>query len=313
MTSLFEEAEWERELRTDVLLTVASRLGPNLDVVDVTDSTGLKVRELVLEFERRERPASPAEVRAALKDLIERGWMKAWDGHNRDSLIEPDSEIRLTCQGLVAARRVDRNCGRPARTVVFRIKLGVSMLAAQLDTGSPERDAKLNRSGVALAAALIVLVKTPTDDDRLSIDDELVKCFERLDEHGLRRRSGPRDTSVVRPEAIRRALDELGPVLNLKRGFVEHDRRRDFYYLAGPLPEVRIETEDPRHLQDWNSFQHVVWRILGAMPVEEHILDALLGRGAEHEAAAKPRARRRAPKSDEWLKQVPAPEAEESE
>lgn len=286
-----------------ILVHVGEQLGPTLDVLDVVDESGLSVREVIQHFARQEPAASPAEVRAAMQDLIE-ARLLAPTGLDRSGLVmQADSQVRITCRGLVAARQISPNCGRTTRRLTLTTMRGKPMIDARLGTGDKEQDASLSKSPTVLRAAYIVLVIEPTKERPLLVE-QCAQYFERLEMHSNRHRPGPSSTKVTSPEAIRSALESLGKVLNLSRGYFDEDKRRDFFYLAGPLPEVIVEAGDRRHFGDWQSFRHVLWCIVeghslgGIVDVQDHLFPPAANSGeaerTRQKAAQRPTKKERA-------------------
>jgi hypothetical protein len=252
-------AGWSVKVR--VLVYLAELQAPALDVVDVAERAGLLVRDLLVHFRDAEPPVSPATVRAALHDLRDGKQVEACGLDRSGEFMQGNSEVRLTCRGLVAAREVDPGCGLPRRALTLRTLRGKPMLDARFDTGTKEWDDDLNSTGTVLAAAFIVLVEKPTRDKPLVVE----KChpyIERLTMFGVRNRPGPKSDEVASEKAIRDAFDKLGKLLNLTRGFFDEDKRRDYYFLSGPLPEIRIEAGDRRHYGDWGSYSYPLWHIM---------------------------------------------------
>ncbi len=281
-----------RPLEEVLLLFVGERQGPMLDVLDITDFPALSVRDVILHFEKHDPPSSPAEVRAALQDLLEARHLAPAGLDRSGSCMEANSEVRLTCRGLVAARRLDPNCGRKRDVLTLRTRLGRPMLAARFDTGNPERDRALNASGTVLATAFVVLILEPTRQQPLIVD-ECMQFFERLDSFGVGRRSGPSSEKVASTEAVRSALDQLRQVLNVSRDYFGEDERRDYYYLSGPLPEVRIAAGDRRHYGDWQSYRRILWCVvmgqsLNGTPGWKESVFPSASKSGERKARAKP-------------------------
>lgn len=269
------------KLKERVLIHVARQLGPALDVVDVTNHDRLRVRQVLLDFEAAKDPATPAEIRAAMHAWIEAGCLVSGGIDRSGTLLQNVSEVGLTCRGLVEARRVEPGCGRPTKVLTLRTVRAKHMLHARIETDSEDRDRALNKSGTALAALYVLLTVEPTKEKPLVVA-ECEPYFERLAVHGVDRRSGPTTESGISPEAIRRALLLLQGLLPLRRGYFGEDERRDYYYLDGPMPEIRLVAGDRRHCGDWQSFRYVLWRIvhgesLGSIPDVERILDPTAG------------------------------------
>lgn len=240
---------------------MAELLGPALDVVDVTDAGGTLVRKVLLHFRDANPDASPAAVRAALHDLVDEKHVAPCGLDTSGNFMEGHSEVRLTCRGLVAARALDPWCAKKRRTLTFRTMRGKPMLDARFDTGNKAQDKSLNASGTVLAAAFIVLVKKPTNEKPLLVEN-CGPYFERLTMFGVRNRPGPKSEQVASEDAIRDAFDGLGKLLNLKRGCVGEDRRRVCYYLSGPLPEIRVEVGDSRHYGSWQDYSYPLSQII---------------------------------------------------
>lgn len=256
-----EEPKDRWSVRERVLVHLAELLGPALDVVDVTDVAGLRVRDVLVHFRDSSPPASPAAVRAALHDLYDAGLVVPCGLDTSGNFMDVTSELRLTCRGLVAARVLDAGVGLPRKVLTFCTRQGKPMLDARFDTGDERQDALLNASGTVLAAAFIVLVEKPTRDKPLLVEN-CGPYFERLTMFGVRNRPGPRSEQVASEDAMRDAFDSLGKLLNLKRGCIDEDRRRVCYYLSGPLPEIRVVVGDSRHYGDWPSYSYMLWHIM---------------------------------------------------
>jgi hypothetical protein len=137
---------------------------------------------------------------------------------------------------------------------------GKPMLDARLESGNREHDREINGSSTLLACVYVLLVMEPREGKKLFVED-MEQYLVRLEAKGVPARSGPGEKAAS-PETIRKCLLKLQGVLPVRRGFVGEDKRRDFYFLDGPLPEIRIVAGDSRHISDWQSLRRVLWRIV---------------------------------------------------
>lgn len=243
-----------------LLVQVAERLGPGLDVVDVTEEQGIKVRELVLACAKTGE-ATPAEVRAALLDLVDLGHLVPGGIPNFGPLQGSRAEVRLTDRGLVAARRLRPGCGRSVTRVILRTRKRGGPLNAIISTGARDLDRQLNRSGTVLACFYLVAAEEPTRERPLVVEQCMQK-LERLAVQGVARKSGPGEELASSAETVFSALEKLGAILPLRRGVDEKDGRRDYFYLDGPWPEVVVDPGAREHCADWQALRHAAWRVV---------------------------------------------------
>lgn len=230
----------KRPLHERVLVFLAERLGPTLDVLDVTNHDGWSVRDMIEHFGQESPFASPAEVRAALHDLHDAelvyscGLDARVDGEGtrgfRPAVMKAESAVRITCRGLVAARAIVPACGRPLHCVTLRTRRAKPLLDIELITGNGDRDRLLNASATCVGVALVILSRGPSVESPLIVDD-LPALLDRLAVHGAPRRPGPKADQPTKVGAIRQALRILEKTLNVTRGYLDEDRRRDYYFL----------------------------------------------------------------------------------
>src|SRR5262245_24490100 len=177
-------------LKRELLVRVAAELGPSMDQVDVVSPReSVKVRELILELTKADGP-SPAEIRGALMDLVEDGHL-GWTMAGEE-LLEPDAKVHVRVRGLLAARKVKPNCGRPTTCVTLRMKpwKRYGVFGAWVDTGVRQREAVINKPGLNLAAFYVLAAWQPTHDEPM----RLIDCpwmFARLAHLGVGVKSGP--------------------------------------------------------------------------------------------------------------------------
>ena len=251
-------------LRDRLLLWVAARLGPALDQLDVDPRReGAKVRDALVAFCVPGGP-SPTEVRGAFLDLVDAG---ALLGYEEDSVCLPDAKVQLGVRGLLAARRLSPDVGRAARGITLRMKpwKRCGVFGAWLDTGSKERDKKLNASGVCLAAFYVLAAEEPSKAHPL----ELGRCswkFARLAALLVAPKSGPGVRVMPSEESIREALDEVSRVVPLECERDTNDRRRVQWFLREPFPEVRITGAGGSQFEDWSRMRENLRRGIHGHP-----------------------------------------------
>jgi hypothetical protein len=249
-------------LSRDVLLQVAQRLGPEIDRVDVEGPLeNVPVRDLLLQFEQHARPV---EVRAAILDLIERGWLS---GNPQSELLLAQDSVGLRVRGLIAAIRLQKDCGRSVGLVTLQMrppKEGV--FAARIDTGNKERDRGLNKSGTVLAALYVVGALRPRKTAPLRLAD-CSDYFSRLAILGIGPKTGPGDRTTVTRESIARAIGELSPVVGLMPTHDGTDERFAGWYLKSAFPDVRIVGA--------RGGQHTTWQRM-----QFHLFEVVKGRVA---------------------------------
>ena len=237
-------------LAQEVLVSVAWRLGPELDRIDVGSwREGLKVRDLVVEFTAK--AGSPTAVRVALLDLIERGFLTVPMG----DVLSPDAFAEITLRGLLAAREIEPDCGKPVALVTLRMraKAKKSLFAARIETVDAEWDAKVNRSGLALAAFYVFGVTKPSEAQPLVLA-ECQPFFVRLAALGVGPNSGPGERLVPSLESVAKAVQLLRPVVPIaadKSG----DKRRTGWFLSASFPEVRVTAASGTQYRDWTWMQ----------------------------------------------------------
>lgn len=233
-----------------VLVSVARRLGPELDRIDVESwREGLRVRDLLVECNAK--AGSPTAVRVALLDLVERGFLTVQLG----DVLSPDAFAWITLRGLLAAREIEPGCGKPVSHVTLKMRAGAkgSMFAARIETEDAEWDAAVNASGLALAAFYVLGVVKPLKAQPLVLA-ECQRSFVRLAVLGVGPKSGPGDRLVPSLESIAKAVELLRPVVPIaadKSG----DKRRTGWFLSDPFPEVRVTGASGPQYRDWTWMQ----------------------------------------------------------
>lgn len=252
-------------VRNEVLLRLARELGPGLDVVDVdvARDSCKPVRDLVRELAD---VGTPAAVRVALLDLIEAGLLArgAYPGRDHDcELIENVASVRLRQRGLLAARELEPDCGKP--TTRIRI-VGRSRMPfdVRVDTEQRERDSELNKSPTAVACLLVLLVREPRQDSPLLVQ-QLIEVFPRLARVGYRR-PGPGADLAPSAESLRKAMQLCRGVLSLKTAPQSGDQRRDSFYLDGCLPEIEVVAVKGALFGDWQSLRAQLWAVIEGKP-----------------------------------------------
>lgn len=256
----------KRSLADRLLVLIAERLGPSLDQVDVTDGAGLLLHDLVLEVVQQNW-ASPSEVRAAIEELEERGFVHVPAARvPQPNLLDGSRPVGLRDRGLVAARRLQPDCGRPVGTVVLCMtgERRAPFFGARIETGDETRDEAL-KPGLALACFYVVAALRPTKDKPLVVE-ECRDAFLRFARHGIGPRSGPGTRLQPSAESIRRALSTLEPTVRLRKAWQREDKRRDHWFLAAPFPEVRVQAKTSRHFADWRSLEAVLQCVVRGYP-----------------------------------------------
>ena len=244
------------ELREAVLLKLAEDLGPSLDVLDVAVVAERRELAVVSEFVQQDGP-TPAEVRVALKDLKSLGCVEFTDL----------GTVRLSMHGLVLARRIRPEVGRP-KTPLLRFELQTEEKGSWgiLKMGVDGIDATLRRSGVHLACFVIFHVRGLSVRDRLSLDD-VGEELQKLAARGLGPRSGPGDRMKVSKSSISKALDDLARwrLLLLKQAHDDRDERSRRYWVDGPMPSVVFSKPESRLDPDnWRDYIAGIASYLGS-------------------------------------------------
>ncbi len=235
-------------LQQRLLLLLAQRLGPSLDVIDLAGyREGQRVRDLLVELCVVGGP-SPTEVRGALLDLADARLLLAGDSFQ---ILDTGASVDLTVRGLLAARAIEPDCGRPVSTVTLRMKGGrkSGLFDAAFDTGSKDRDKMLNTGGLNLAAFYVLAVKQPTKAAPLMLSD-CGPWFTRLAHLGVGVKAGPGDRLSPSLEAISKSIDRvrsIAPVYETRGS----DGRQLGWFFSAPFPEVRVVNATGRQFRDW--------------------------------------------------------------
>lgn len=258
-------SEWWENCVGKVLLALANRLGPRVDVLDVV-SPGCRVRDLVVELGSDSPSLSPSEVRGALEVLAGRGHVSMPLGSAR----EPIAEVWLTDLGLVAARMIEPEAGRVVQHVTLVTKHNSPMLDLRMETGSAELERALNDAPTRVFVALLVMVDQPSENAPL-VPSELAPRVGRLLEAAGRQRPGPSRGERATGDGVAKALQWLEKPMGLVRGHSKFDGRVAQFWLRGSLPEIRISAGDPAHLGDWMNFRIVVQRLSNGLGVEGYV------------------------------------------
>lgn len=239
-------------LADEVLVAVAKRLGPHMDRLDVEAHGGdVSVRELVMSG-IKDGARTPTEVRVAILDLVEQGHVTIPWG----DVLGPDSRLRLTLRGLLAARVIEPGCGRPVATVSLRMKdpRRGGLFAAALDTGNKQQDRMLNHSGLALAAFYILGALRPTEEHPLFLT-ECRPYFIRLAGLQVGPKSGPGMRLAPALDSIAKAIDHICPVVKARRTAATEDGRATAWVLSSAFPDVRIVGARGPQYRDWSWLQ----------------------------------------------------------
>lgn len=237
-------------LSRTVLVWVAQRLGPELDRIDVDSwCQGIRVRELLVEFTAK--GDSPTAVRVALLDLVEQRFLTLEIGE----VLSPDSYARVTLRGLLAAREIEPDCGKPVSVVTLKMERGAkaSLFGARIETGSKDWDRAVNRSGLALAAFYVFGAKKPSESEPLLLS-ECLPFFVRLAVLGVGPKSGPGERLAPSSESIAKAVESLRPVVPIAADR-SGDKRRTGWFLQHPFPEVRVLGASGGQYRDWTWMQ----------------------------------------------------------
>lgn len=253
-------------MQNEVLLRLARELGPGLDVVDVdvARDSCKPVRDLVRELAD---VGTPAAVRVALLDLIEAGLLArgAYPGRDHDGeLIENVASVRLRQRGLLAARELEPDCGKPTTRIRIVGRRRRMPFDVRVDTEQRERDSKLNKSPTAVACLLVLLVREPRQGSPLLVQ-QLIEVFQRLARVGYRR-PGPGAELAPSAESLRKAMQLCRSVLSLKMAPQSGDQRRDSFYLDGCLPEIEVVPVKGALFGDWQSLRAQLWAVIEDKP-----------------------------------------------
>ncbi len=255
-------------LQERLLLLLAQRIGPSLDVIDLAGyREGQRVRELLVELCVTGGP-SPTEVRGALLDLADAGLISAIDS---TQILAVGACVDLTVRGLLAARKLDPDCGMPVGVVTLRMKGGrkAGLFDAAFDTGHAERDKLLNAAGLNLAAFYVLAVKRPTKAAPLLLSD-CGPWFARLAHLGVGVKAGPGDRLCPSSESISKAFDRLRSVAPVC-GTQGEDARQSAWFLNGPLPEVRVVNAKPPQFEDWSWMHYNLVLTLKGQPFSDRL------------------------------------------
>ena len=251
------------ELANRLLVLLAQRLGPSLDVIDLDGyREGQRVRELLVELCVKGGP-SPTEVRGALLDLADSGMVAAVDS---TQILAVGACVDLTVRGLLAARKLDPECGKPVGVVTLRMKGGrkARLFDAAFETGHAERDKLLNAAGLNLAAFYVLAVKRPTKAAPLLLSD-CGPWFVRLAHLGVGVKAGPGDRLSPSSESISKAFDRLRSVAPVC-GTQGDDARQSGWFLSAPFPEVRMVDAKPPQFRDWSWMHYNLGLALKGQP-----------------------------------------------
>lgn len=245
-----------------VLVYVARKLGPALDQVEAKRER-LSVLDVVKEFSGQMDGPTPTEVRAALMDQVDRGHLaRVPFGCGDDpELVEGCMTVALRVRGLVAARRFDPQCGRPERTLKLVFNAKSHFLHARFEAGNKDLDARLNKSGMALAAFYLVAALEPNKERPLVVAD-CAPMIQRLAAHKVGPKTGPGTRLAPADEAVRSALDLVREILPLQRAFFEDDKRRDYYFLDGTMPEILVVRGSRLQFSSWTELRRAVWCVV---------------------------------------------------
>ena len=256
------------KLSDGLLVLLAQRLGPSLDVIDLDGyREGQRVRELLVELCVKGGP-SPTEVRGALLDLADCGLVSAVDSKQ---ILDVGACVDLTVRGLLAARKLDPECGKPVGVVTLRMKSGrkAGLFHAAFDTGHDERDKLLNAAGLNMAAFFVLAVKRPTKAAPLLLSD-CGPWFARLAHLGVGVKAGPGDRLFPSSESISKAFDRLRGVAPVC-GTQGEDSRQSAWFLNGPFPEVRVVNAKPPQFEDWSWMHYNLGLTLKGQPFPDRL------------------------------------------
>jgi hypothetical protein len=166
--------------------------------------------------------------------------------------------------------------------ITLRTKPKRHFLDVSIDSGNEEVDKEVNGVPTALACFYLVAFEQPSERRPLVLD-QLGKQLERLALHGVGRKTGPGGAGVPSHDALSKGFVQVRKVMPLKAGWMDEDKRRACYYLKAPMPEIRVEAGDSHHYGDWQSFKHMLWRVLydqGPESSEPHPLCKVVPRGS---------------------------------
>lgn len=257
-----------RTLADRLLVLLGQRLGPSLDVIDVAGiREGQRVRELLVELCVVGGP-SPVEVRGALLDLIDAQLLVALD---KGQLLGVEAAVDLTVRGLLAARRIDPECGKQVQVVSLRMKGGrqAGLFDAAFDTGNVDRDKVLNSAGLNLAAFYVLAVKQPTKAVPLLLSD-CIPWFARLAQLGVGAKAGPGDRLFPSLDSISKSFERLRHLAPLC-GTQGDDARRLGWFLSGPFPEVRVMNATGRQFREWSIMHYNLGLTLKGQPFHDRL------------------------------------------
>lgn len=253
------------EIEQRVLLNLCRLVGPALDVVGVTEDPEVPFGELLHALTSGDDAASPVEVRCAVRSLIRRACVsRGVFGDTDPDFLDNRTGVRLRVDGLVAARDLDPQIGVPAPSLLLSPARGASTeFGIRVSVGSAEQDGQLNRSGVALAVVLCVLVLKPSREQPFRVDcPELKAALERLAVHGLGPKRGPGDRVGASPDTIRDSIRKVLAAIPALSEARAGGARPIEWFLTRSLPIVEVRGFERWGVNCWHDLEARVRSLL---------------------------------------------------
>lgn len=251
------------DLAKCLLVYVARRLGPALDRIEPQTGSRLRVVELVEGVMGEPGvDAGPAEVRAAVLDLVDSGLLGRDSSVDEDpDLLTSEAVVGLRVRGLRVAREVEPGLVQRRMVVRLRSRVRGYPLAFRFDTGDKGRDVRLNRSGLALSVFLVVGSRDPRLERPMTMEALQADC-EKLTVFGIGPKFGKGDRLEPRDDGIRAALQLVTQVLPISQRRSPVDSRVFEYYLDGAVPEIHVRAPSAPQLTSWSRVATTVRSLL---------------------------------------------------